>query len=460
MIRRAFLEGVFRDQSPSNTSIHNQVELSDSFLQNNQNLGFEVEDQYRSIHDPELGLFRGLVARAVSLTNSGDFRAPREVHYDHNVMQVIANIQERLSISGMQQPDPFSELNEVLSLFETQPPNHMVRIMENFDPLIPSGRGKFSGTTPIHIIREFSQPAPAQGHGNNSYLPESNSDWSLNQALRNVLSFYDDDFERTVSWENYPPTAIRRNPPRMTVNLTFRDSLESLRTARQQNIVNNIQNYINTTEMDEDEALFLGYAFSRENTTKSIIKREFNIPKLLGRFHKTCPHVVIDGRPEISYSLPVPRRISYQLHSYLTPEQSEATSEESADFTDQHFITPLSQTEFNFHRYTNYLRNLFRRSLLDLPGKYSEIQGTRTDKRSLAFITTLKNILAALKYDEFLQFEEDTLNLARPLDHIIEDTAFYFSNYLLFHLELNQYTRFLKAIIQFSNLENKEDLSI
>lgn len=459
MIRKDTIEGIFRDQSPSNTHIHTQVDITDSdFRERTTTPGYTIRDRFINVSDIDPNrntTYRGLAERIVELNSDGTFTGP-EYLYNPNLLTIINDIQERLQIAGIRPPDENNHLQELVEEFET--PSLTERIFREFYPLIPYGEGLFRNTAPHHIFHEFSQPTAAQI--DNSFIPDSQANWSLNNAISNVLRHYrPETSDLNITYTTPSFGNIRRNPITRQVPPDFHASILDLRVARY-NLIRNLSTYISTVELDIDEARFLGEIFSPANLKGNLFNRTLNVPKHLTSFKKANPDIEI--QPSITASTPLPpsKRITSQLHAYLPPNQAIATSSISDQYVETYFTAPLASSDFNFYRYSLYLRNLFIRSLLELPEIISSPRGLNIEKRSLALITVIKNLRTALLYKPFIEYEEQVLSHSRPFETLIEDTAFYFANYLLLHIELNQYTRLLKAIIQFSNLENKEDLTI
>ncbi len=441
MIRREVIRNLF--DTEHRTIIHQQATPTDLLRNLPENLGVTISQNHIFTFDPRYDhTFRSVDDRLIRINQHGRADTPEDYQIEITIQTIRDEIAHTFEIAGLN--------NQLYTCINHETAQENINGV--FHGLLSyNNHTLVQGHTPFTVVDQYNQ---YDNERFTAILPSSRHDWSMTHALNNVISFYNRP-EQIQLQVDQRFSSIRRFP-RQLEPASFANSLTNLRSSRLATL-SRLSTYTEESTLEPDEFEFIRYFHNLSEANRNFFRRNTNLQTQINTFSEQNPHIQLTGPATpclIPFGISTP--VGNKIHSQLTPAENQITNIIAEQQVDSLFTSSLSTGEINPARFIYHIRRLFQLSISSLPENYR--MEHRITKPTVSFITAIKILIKMFNHPYLHELEETAFSFNPTLSTLESDFYLYFIQYMLLHLELNQYTRLLKTIIQYTEHENPNDL--
>lgn len=240
----------------------------------------------------------------------------------------------------------------------------------------------------------------------------------------------------------------------------FARHLSDLRQSKD-NTIRDIENYLRYICLNKDETTFTYRDFATElaNATHNRFTRSINVTSSARNFARDKDDVNVRTDTNFRINATPEAEIQYRetLSGFVPSSFQRFLDGSYEEIRESH----LDQDFHTFDTFRMSIRESLRDVIQQTPDNIKTIleqQGRHDVPKSFSFVIVLRFLRDILSHDFLTHTENQLLNFNpdQNPDHHHHNFSFYLFSYILFHMEINQFIRFIKLIAVVSNLDNNQ----
>lgn len=436
MIRPETINYIF--QGGEDTHIHEQAKVSSEELSRlTENLGLYLQRSTRFAHDGKNDEMERQIVHQTIFPNTRN-QTSRHIELPQPLEVIKDNFQTRLQRAG--------QLNNLQQICAEQG-SFSEQINQIFSTLLTVNNYNTS-FTPVEVIQAFQRPNSEKYSA--SYIPHAANTWSMTTPLNNLIDFITTNHNQIRLTQNFH-SPVRRGPRNQLQPASYAQLLSNLQNS-QQILIARLKQYLRQISLTEEECNFVMSIYRGNNQPKTALGK-INIQKALDQFTSEQEIDSVKLETNILISDITDLETKGRFLGMLLENQLAGACMAAEEIYQNNFLQ-IEQHPIDIHRYNNHLNYLLKASIIDAMSEINNPVGN--NHKTFLIAKIIYNIIFALEHDYMTTNLRQLIEFNIPDTDIEETFLFYFLNYTLLHLEVNQYTRFIKTIIQSSHTNYSE----